>query len=125
MTISAPVLDKADPKSEKLYPFHLPFTEDWSEQKELFGSGTMMLAGSGMFMRNPLIVWTSMIMAVQAFVTQEPLRRKEDASSPLAMLGMAASGMIATSMGKVLLAPEAQGAAAAAAEATISAVTGA
>lgn len=33
--------------------------------------------------------------------------------------------MIATSMGKVLLAPEAQGAAAAAAEATISAVTGA
>lgn len=38
---------------------------------------------------------------------------------------MAASGMIATSMGKVLLAPEAQGAAAAAAEATISAVTGA
>jgi hypothetical protein len=29
-------------------------TEDWAEQKDFLGSGTMMLAGGGMFLRNPL-----------------------------------------------------------------------
>jgi hypothetical protein len=44
-------LTPADPR---FYPYHLPFSEDWSEKKELFGSSTMMMAGGGMFMRNPL-----------------------------------------------------------------------
>ncbi|BEI79890.1 hypothetical protein CcaverHIS002_0104190 [Cutaneotrichosporon cavernicola] len=110
MTVVAPVLDKSDPKTDKLYPYHLPFSEDWSEKKEIFGSSTMMMAGGGMFMRNPLIIWTAAVLGVQSFVTQEPLRAPKDANSPLATLGMALSGIIATTLPKMMLAPETQAA---------------
>jgi hypothetical protein len=33
------------------------------------------------------IIWTSTVLAVQQFVTQEKIRRHADANSPLAMLG--------------------------------------
>ncbi|GMK56703.1 hypothetical protein CspeluHIS016_0305430 [Cutaneotrichosporon spelunceum] len=108
MTVVAPVFDKSDSKTDKLYPYHLPFSEDWGEKKELLGNSTMMMAGGGMFMRNPLIIWTAAVLAVQSFVTQEPLRAPKDANSPLATLGMAVSGIIATTIPKMMLAPETQ-----------------
>jgi hypothetical protein len=33
------------------------------------------------------IIWSSVVIAVQQFVVQEPLRRNKDANSPLALLG--------------------------------------
>lgn len=76
MSVSAPVYDKSDPRSEKyvsghyvgvivgrrelgayacrLFPFHVPMTPEWATVKDTFGSGAMMGAGAGMFIRNPL-----------------------------------------------------------------------
>ncbi|WOO76604.1 uncharacterized protein LOC62_01G000231 [Vanrija pseudolonga] len=115
MTVVAPVYDKSNPKAEKLYPYHLPFSPEWAEKKDIFGSSTMMMAGGGMFMRNPLIIWSAMVLAVQQYVTAEPLRKGKDAASPLATIGMALSGVFALTVPKIMLAPEAAHAAGAAA----------
>ncbi|KAL7421679.1 hypothetical protein Q5752_003448 [Cryptotrichosporon argae] len=107
MSIQAPVFDKADPKvASAAVPFALPRSEEWAEQTDFFGNSAMMMAGSGMFMKNPLIVWISAVISVASFVTAEPLRRKADASSPLAGLGMAAAGILGTTLPKMMLAPE-------------------
>ena len=74
MSIVAPVYDKSDPRQEKyaitnkqgecvstltnrLYPFHIPDTPEWAEERDIFGQGAMMGAGAGMFIRNPLYVF--------------------------------------------------------------------
>ena len=38
----------------RLMPYHLPFTPEWDEKKDIFGQSAMMGAGAGMFIKNPL-----------------------------------------------------------------------
>jgi hypothetical protein len=79
MSITVPVLDKSDPRQDKwvpgcfdryylvnverwetdsrLMPYHLPFTPEWDEKKDIFGQSAMMGAGAGMFIKNPLWVY--------------------------------------------------------------------
>ncbi|GFZ44039.1 hypothetical protein JCM24511_01760 [Saitozyma sp. JCM 24511] len=108
MSVVAPVLDRSDPKQDRLYPFHLPNSPEWEEKKDFFSQSAMMGAGAGMFIKNPMFVWGSMIMAVIGYVNQQPLRAPKDASSPLLTLGMAVAGVVATNMPKLMLAPEAR-----------------
>ncbi|KAI9639699.1 uncharacterized protein MKK02DRAFT_40021 [Dioszegia hungarica] len=105
MSVSAPVYDKSDPRSEKLFPFHVPMTPEWATVKDTFGSGAMMGAGAGMFIRNPLFVWGALVMAVLGFVGQKPMRREKDAASPLMGLGMGFMGVFSLLMPKLLAAP--------------------
>lgn len=37
-----------------MFAYHLPASDDWEEQRDLFGSALMMMAGGGMFMKSPL-----------------------------------------------------------------------
>ncbi|ORY34072.1 hypothetical protein BCR39DRAFT_235137 [Naematelia encephala] len=107
MSITAPVLDKSDPKSDRLYAFHLPSSPEWEEQKDWFGQSAMMGAGAGMFIKNPLFVWGSMIMGVIGLVNYQPLRAPKDSTSPLITLGMAFAGVATLCLPKMMLAPEA------------------
>ncbi|CAD6584122.1 MAG: hypothetical protein TREMPRED_003738 [Tremellales sp. Tagirdzhanova-0007] len=106
MSTGAPIYDKADPRLDKIYPFHLPYTAEWEEQKDWFSQSSMMSAGAGMFLKNPLIAWASMISAVIGLVNQQPLRAPKDQSSPLVTLGLSLAGIIALNMPKMILAPE-------------------
>ncbi|WRT66277.1 uncharacterized protein IL334_003230 [Kwoniella shivajii] len=107
--VSAPVYDKSDPKSaEKLYPFHLPLSPEWSEHKDPYGQTAMTAAGAGMFIKQPLIVWGAFILSVISFVNQQPLRQGKDATSPLLVLGMAFAGVMANIMPKMMLPPAGQ-----------------
>ncbi|KAK1924171.1 hypothetical protein DB88DRAFT_510546 [Papiliotrema laurentii] len=103
MSISAPVYDKADPKSEKLYPYHLPVTPEWDEKKDWFGQTAMMGAGAGMFLKNPMIVWACLLGAVISFVNYEPLRAPKDSQNPLVGLGIALMGVFSINIPKVII----------------------
>ncbi|KAK4688446.1 hypothetical protein P7C73_g1641, partial [Tremellales sp. Uapishka_1] len=107
MAPQAPVFDKADPKTEKLVPFHLPLSPEWSEYNDWYTNTAMMSAGAGMFLKNPLVVWGSSAMAVIGYVSQQPLRQKE-ASSALTSLGMGLAGILSITIPKVMLGPDTQ-----------------
>jgi hypothetical protein len=47
-----------------LYPFHLPLTPEWDEKKDIFAQSSMMGAGAGMFLKNPLYVPSSSTLAL-------------------------------------------------------------
>ncbi|WWC70289.1 uncharacterized protein I206_104239 [Kwoniella pini CBS 10737] len=106
--VSAPVYDKSDPKSDKIFPYHLPFTSEWSEYKDPYGQTAMTAAGAGMFVKQPILVWGAFILSVISLVNQQPLRQSKDNTSPLLVLGMAFAGVLANIMPKMMLAPEAQ-----------------
>ncbi|WVR07126.1 hypothetical protein IAU60_004167 [Kwoniella sp. DSM 27419] len=104
--VTAPVYDKSDPKVEGGFPFHLPLTPEWSEHKDWYLQTAMTSAGAGMFIKQPLIIWGSFILAVIGFVNQQPLRAPKDGTSPLLVLGMAFAGIITGIFPKMTLAPE-------------------
>ncbi|WVF71532.1 hypothetical protein IAT40_006340 [Kwoniella sp. CBS 6097] len=104
--VSAPVYDKSDAKIQQTYPFHLPISPEWSEYKDWYSQTAMTSAGAGMFIKQPLIIWSSLILAVVGYVNQQPLRAPKDANSPLLVLGMAFAGIITGLFPKMTLAPE-------------------
>ncbi|KAK8864349.1 hypothetical protein IAR55_001596 [Kwoniella newhampshirensis] len=106
MAISAPIYDKTDAKSEKVYPIHLPSSPEWSEYKDWYNQTAMTAAGAGMFVKQPLITWGAFALAVFGFVNQQPLRQGKESTSPLLVLGMAFAGIMANIFPKMMLAPE-------------------
>ncbi|WWD17353.1 hypothetical protein CI109_101794 [Kwoniella shandongensis] len=106
MTISAPVYDKTDPKSDKVVPIYLPVSPEWAEYKDWYNQTAMTAAGAGMFVKQPFITWGAFALAVFGFVNQQPLRQAKDATSPLVVLGMAFAGIVAGIFPKMMLAPE-------------------
>ncbi|WWC89412.1 uncharacterized protein L201_004336 [Kwoniella dendrophila CBS 6074] len=106
--VSAPIYDKSDPKTDKVYPYHLPLTPEWSEYKDPYGQTAMTAAGAGMFVKQPIIVWGAFILSVISLVNQQPLRQAKDTTSPLLVLGMAFAGVLANVMPKTMLAPQGQ-----------------
>ncbi|WVQ82143.1 hypothetical protein IAT38_004271 [Cryptococcus sp. DSM 104549] len=103
--VSAPVFDKADPRAEKAYPYHLPLSPEWAEYKDPIGQMAMTSAAAGMFIKQPLIAWGSFAMAVFSYVNQQPLRQDKDATSPLLVLGMSLAGVAGTVIPRMMLAP--------------------
>ncbi|KAK6910189.1 hypothetical protein V866_000927 [Kwoniella sp. B9012] len=106
--VSAPVYDKSDPRSDKVFPYHLPLTPEWSEYKDPYGQTAMTAAGAGMFVKQPIIVWGAFILAVISLVNSQPLRQSKDSTSPLLTLGMGFAGVLANIMPKMMLAPQGQ-----------------
>ncbi|WVN88301.1 uncharacterized protein L203_103506 [Cryptococcus depauperatus CBS 7841] len=119
MVVAAPVLEKSDPRStERVYPYHLPLSEEWSEYSDWYGQTAMTSAAAGMFIKQPLwvkrlsialtpcsIVWGAFALAVFGFVNSQPLRQGKESSSPLLVLGMALAGVAGSVLPKMMLAP--------------------
>lgn len=55
----------------RLYPFHLPQTVEWAEQKDWFSNSAMMGAGAGMFIKNPMYVTSSLILSTSGETRRE------------------------------------------------------
>jgi hypothetical protein len=53
LAILDPAVHNAD-DYVRLYPFHLPLSPEWEEQKDIFGSSSTMGSGAGIFLKNPL-----------------------------------------------------------------------
>ncbi|KIR55703.1 hypothetical protein I315_01580 [Cryptococcus gattii Ru294] len=108
MTPPAPVLDKSPAKSEQLFPYHLPLSPEWAEYNDWYSQTAMTSAAAGMFIKQPIIVWGALALAVFGYVNQQPLRQAKDASSPLLVLGMALAGIFGSVMPKTMLAAQTQ-----------------
>ncbi|ODO09756.1 hypothetical protein I350_01973 [Cryptococcus amylolentus CBS 6273] len=105
MVVAAPVFDKSEPKSDKLFPYHLPNSPEWDEYNDWYSQTAMTSAAAGMFIKQPLIVWGAFALAVFGYVNQQPLRQAKDATSPILVLGMALAGVFGSVLPKMMLAP--------------------
>ena len=56
-----------------------------------------------MFLRNPMISWLMLFFAAISFVQYQPLRKKEDAQSPLMALGLGILGIVTINIPKMIL----------------------
>ncbi|ORX36720.1 hypothetical protein BD324DRAFT_681488 [Kockovaella imperatae] len=102
MSVTAPIFDKADPKSKQLFPYHLPLTQEWAEEKSFFGNTMMMGSGAGMFLKNPLIVYAALIISVITLVGSSPLRAPKDMQSPLMGIGLGLMGLITVNLPRLM-----------------------
>lgn len=107
MSVTAPVYDKSDPKTNaKLYPFSLPTGPGWEEKKGWYSQTAMMGAGAGMFIKNPLFAYGSLVLATIGLADHEPLRASKDEMNPLMSFGLALAGLVTVNMPRLMLAPE-------------------
>jgi len=94
-----------DPR-DKSAEIALTFPETWKlDSPDGMPATVMFVCGLIMVSRNRYLAWPAILIAINGFINQHPLRTKEGSSSPVGTLLMAVGALLSAYVPLVLLGP--------------------